>query len=757
MPRRRLQRWLERRVQAHALLVARHVLIQRRPAIERLARSLGYGPDDTGAADDDATGRPQFVPPLRDALGELVAPFDVGLHAPAAEDELAMTPWQLAQPDEVAIEPGGRAASRAPHPGAGPGETATDVVVSDRPPNRATAVPVASTDPERAAPAAPLTTADARSPSLTPVAGPTAADAGNARAASDDAASALAALARGAPRSVIRETVDDGQEAQPRADRAEPIPPATVRLTPPADLPVSIAEEWPADDERPSPPMDAVPAAREALETGGSPPESARQLEQAGAVSAPFAGEPAIPVAQAARETTQRTLGVPVAAAATGAAADREGSVEREIAPVDRAESPAIDLSRPADDTPPAMRADEAPSAPGARPAAIEERQARRPARLRIGADAAPPEGPSESAAAGERRDPLFRSKHPDRTAQDWMRLLGEATQAATTPIPVPLPATLPVLGATRGPAPARRPAALRAADRTTVRPTPATERPSPALALDPTPLLGATRRFLRPLVGIDTDTVRVYRGVAAQELASRRHADALTIDDDVVLPPAHAERDAETLGIVAHELVHVARRRDPTFVPPILRPTPTVLAADPDGHARESGRSARRPPAIASEESIALAVESRVRAAATAASTGGAVQTGMTPSLGGPDDQSSRGRDGPWGTLPAPWEPIPGFEESPVAMATPMATPARGAGSAMRSSAGAHESVDGSPPADLRHADVDRSVEPAAEPTPAAHVTHGAEPPRTDVDVLARQVYAILKRRLAAEQRRGA
>jgi hypothetical protein len=55
----------------------------------------------------------------------------------------------------------------------------------------------------------------------------------------------------------------------------------------------------------------------------------------------------------------------------------------------------------------------------------------------------------------------------------------------------------------------------------------------------------------------------------------------------------------------------------------------------------------------------------------------------------------------------------------------------------------------------DVRLAETTRSIPTAAEAAP--HHAPGTESQSADVDALARKVYDILKRRLAAERRRGA
>ncbi len=84
-----------------------------------------------------------------------------------------------------------------------------------------------------------------------------------------------------------------------------------------------------------------------------------------------------------------------------------------------------------------------------------------------------------------------------------------------------------------------------------------------------PTSLPDTTRRFLRPLVGIDPAQVRFYHGAEADQTTSAHGADALTSGDAVVLSAGHMDESPETLGLLAHELTHVARQHVTRFVPP--------------------------------------------------------------------------------------------------------------------------------------------------------------------------------------------
>lgn len=111
------------------------------------------------------------------------------------------------------------------------------------------------------------------------------------------------------------------------------------------------------------------------------------------------------------------------------------------------------------------------------------------------------------------------------------------------------------------------------------------------------------------------------------------------------------------------------------------------------------------------------------------------------------------------WGGLPAPWEPLPDWlAASPVDVAAPaghgdaplITTPARSTAlvASLPASAppGAHLAVQGR---DLA-GEADEAATSSPLPSPADE-----RAPEPDLDALARQVHAILKRRLAAERRR--
>jgi Domain of unknown function (DUF4157) len=77
-------------------------------------------------------------------------------------------------------------------------------------------------------------------------------------------------------------------------------------------------------------------------------------------------------------------------------------------------------------------------------------------------------------------------------------------------------------------------------------------------------PVSQAMRRFLRPLVGIDPVEVRLHRGEVGAEVTSAHGADAVTIGRNIFFAPGQGEMDPRGMGLLAHELTHVARRPQP-------------------------------------------------------------------------------------------------------------------------------------------------------------------------------------------------
>jgi hypothetical protein len=246
--------------------------------------------------------------------------------------------------------------------------------------------------------------------------------------------------------------------------------------------------------------------------------------------------------------------------------------------------------------------------------------------------------------------------------------------------------------------------------------PQPAPE-PSPVAPAEPLP--EATRRFVAPLVGVNPAPVRVR----IDEPATTAHnADALASENEIVLAPNQPPSEPETIGLIAHELTHLARQQDRRFVPPVLHAAP-------------------EPVEFAEDETVARQVEERVTRIAAHPTE---APPDLAPSFeawsdeAGDDEEfvlrpaAARLVDGEpendWGGLPAPWEPMP---EVP-----PSSSPAP------------------APPAPVDRAEVGR--EPEAGPPPEPAPTPDAPPqPAPDINALAAQVYAVLRRRLRDEAER--
>lgn len=274
-------------------------------------------------------------------------------------------------------------------------------------------------------------------------------------------------------------------------------------------------------------------------------------------------------------------------------------------------------------------------------------------------------------------------------------------------------------------------------------------------------PLPEPARRFLRAAVGVDPATVRMSRGPEAGRVAAAYRADAVTVDEHVALAPGEGDTSPEGLGLLAHELTHVARRRDPGAIPPIARPParaaglvpaspgPGVdeeaLARTVEAQTIQAARARFVPPMAHASGGASIAMPG----AATRAVTRAPAPESMPPKTERQESIPADEARARWGNLPAPWEPLPDWLATLPVPATVPALPA--------------PILAAEPPA------------PAASQAPASPVVRAAETARDvptpersrnderqqevvlapDLDALARQVYAVLKRRLAAERRR--
>ncbi len=105
------------------------------------------------------------------------------------------------------------------------------------------------------------------------------------------------------------------------------------------------------------------------------------------------------------------------------------------------------------------------------------------------------------------------------------------------------------------------------------------------------------------------------------------------------------------------------------------------------------------------------------------------------------------------WNGLPAPWQPLPTWLDTPVA---PEATATPTAAMRPATPASAASAMAAAAPA-VQLAEQGRALEEAAPAAPThAAAPHAAKSPEPDLDALARQVYTVLRRRLSAEGRRA-
>jgi len=351
-----------------------------------------------------------------------------------------------------------------------------------------------------------------------------------------------------------------------------------------------------------------------------------------------------------------------------------------------------------------------------------------------------PPEATHNSPAE------IFASTESDRSPLAWMARLVEAARPQPDAEPIRKTHNVGPSASNRGAAGAANRWA-RGSQHRSLRSLAQVEQPE---MLSP-----ATRRFLKPLVGIDPANVPVYAGPSAAQLVSRNQADALTNAEVVALGPDHVSESPEQLGVLAHELTHVVRQRHPRFVPPIARQVPA--------------QSVALSLETMDEEVLARRVESRVMRAAKAAdarasSTEPVTTTVRTESLLTPDDSAiapvpsiSPAAEPDWGGLPAPWEPLPEWMSAPAGESVSSA-------SAVTRNVADISLVDASSsasPGPVQLAGEGRSLEEDPHSAPAAvhqaEMTESVKQVAPDLDAMAQQVYSILKRRLAAERRREA
>ena len=280
--------------------------------------------------------------------------------------------------------------------------------------------------------------------------------------------------------------------------------------------------------------------------------------------------------------------------------------------------------------------------------------------------------------------------------------------------------------------------------------------------AREPLPL--SVRARLAPLLGRGLGETQLLRNAAAAAATSSAAADALAVGNTVLLSPGQDLGSPRGLGLLAHELTHVLRQRDPGFVPAVVRAARMNAAGSSTGRPWPdlAGVPAS---AAADEEGLAEHVEGLVReqferrGRQQAAGTGFAAPAASVPSAEEP----------PWGSLPAPWEAMPfwdALEVSPTTSggASRPSVPARtrsagSSGSRASASQGVGASLGAVPLAQA--ASTTRSVpsssaDGAAKPAlPAVGSDKNKARNAPDLDRLAQQVYSLIKGRLHTEIRR--
>jgi hypothetical protein len=389
------------------------------------------------------------------------------------------------------------------------------------------------------------------------------------------------------------------------------------------------------------------------------------------------------------------------------------------------------------------------------------------------GSASAPVDRGARGASADEASDAasveaaqLFAPRDTDRSPQAWLARLQRQAQAGQEQQEQERIAERTT----------QQPSVQRTWPAQTARAAPSISRPAPGDATSktetrrqPAPVGAATRRFLKPLLGIDPAAVPSYRDAQAAEATAAAGAAALSDASAIQLAPQQMPDTPESVALLAHELTHVARRQQPRFLPPVL--LAERVADETNGADVGNMLSGASTPGAADqdEEALALQVERRVRRLArtvrSAAHPPGpdgfspptAPPVQAVPSPSAPPQESSPARErGIWGNLPAPWEPLPSWlttmptseAASPpaplVVSSMPLATP------------GQSDQPDGTEEAPRRAGSERDLSEPVDEQERPAGGAVEARAPEPDLDALARQVYALLKRRLGVEQRRS-
>lgn len=284
-------------------------------------------------------------------------------------------------------------------------------------------------------------------------------------------------------------------------------------------------------------------------------------------------------------------------------------------------------------------------------------------------------------------------------------------------------------------------------------------------------------RMFLKPLLGFDPGDIPVEEA-EKNYLATRQldaATEAATDGETIILKPEISRRTPEQLGLLAHELTHVVRSKQPRFVPPVARETGEMKPILASAKAWEPAQSVVQSEHVESasamrlltEEELARRVEARVlrKAAETArvpqrlieeelaAGEPGEtrfVEPRLAQSQSAPEvSEAERSGDFAAGqsTLTGSFNP----PDSEQGRTSDYGSFQSAVGGETVSSA----STQSSTPAGASLHRAERGREIAEIPATLNGATQFGKQRAFNLDALADQVYFVLKRRLAAERRR--
>jgi hypothetical protein len=677
-------------------LPAASVSAERAAADAELLASAGF---------NDTTAEARTVPPEQPSLSEPSSVTDSTSRAP-------VTPQARRAPEALIPE----------------------VIAPDRAPT-ALANPAADSSPGDLTLSAPVASSPA-APVLSDEAAPAAQPSSSSPAATPDQAPT-----RNAPSVDARgRTVEVYEAKRPRNMPQRPTPKPTPEPAPEPAAPAAPARSH----------VDALRALNATYELGLNLPEGERAAESASRVSQPDSAPPA-PQARSLSDwarALQRTYNPSFAADEAPADAPQQPV---ESAPT--AQAPEAEPSAPEDTA--KLQAAPAPAARTLRDWARAlqntynppEPQTQRPA---ASTTLNPADAPARAtSSAGDRAD----SSTQGRATRTFVppRAPSNSPQTDTASSNrTGLPAR-PVSPATQTASPGRSSsdsASSLEPSQSAVQPPPAPERIE---------LSGSARRFLQPLVGVDPADVPVLTGEAVRDFTREQRADAAALEGAVLLPEATNLESPETLGLLAHELVHVAAERQARrFVAPNAEPLSGSSAREGASVPVLGGDAAWR-----SEEERAQRAEARVARLA---------REGLVSDQPSIAQNPAAALEARWGGLPAPWQPLPDLPSVPTSPATaptgaqssaPGVVSLVGAGLDSGAWGGAATSsapsagVAGASPATATNSSFGAQF--AQSERDGAEETGGEQGSQEqDIGALAKQVYAVLKRRLQNERNRN-